>query len=84
MWAILDLTSLLQNRDTVTFEGDAGKTIQIENMPRLTERTPEMTSALKQIMETFIHGFRIPSYGKFLESTVEDRAIKNLEKSGLM
>ncbi len=81
LWALLDLTTLLQNRGTVTFEGDYGKTIEIETMPRLVERTPQMQDSLEKIMNSIINGFKIPGYGKWLQERVEKRALKNIEKS---
>ena len=79
LWAILDLTTLLQNRGTVTFEGDYGKTIEIESVPRLIERTPQMQESLEKIMASIINGFKIKAYGKHLQNKVEKQALKNLE-----
>lgn len=81
LWAILDLTTLLQNRGSVTFEGDYGRTIDIDLPPRLIERNPEMQQSLEKIMHSIIYGFRIPAYGRWLKERVEERAIKNFENS---
>lgn len=81
LWAILDLTTLLQNRGTVTFEGNYSKTFEIETMPRLVERTPQMQESLEKIMNSIIDGFKIHDYGNFLKNRVEKRALKNIEKA---
>ena len=81
LWAILDLTTLLQNRGSVTFEGDYGRTIDIDLTPRLMERTPEMQQSLEKIMNSIVYGFRIPAYGRWLKERVEERAIENFENS---
>ena len=75
------MTTLLQSRGTVTFETNHGKTIAIEATPRLIERTPDMENTLKNIMQDFIYGFKITSYGKYLENKVEERALKNIENA---
>ncbi|MBO7605092.1 MAG: hypothetical protein J6S61_01315, partial [Elusimicrobiaceae bacterium] len=81
LWAIFDLTTLLQNRGTVTFEGDYGKTIEIESVPRLIERKPQIQQSLEQIMASIINGFKIKPYGRYLQNKVEKRALKNIEKA---
>ncbi len=81
LWALLDLTTLLQSRGTITFETNHGKTIEVKATPRLIDRTPEMENTLEKIMQDFIYGFKIPSYGKRLKEKVEKRALKNIENA---
>ncbi len=84
LWAILDLTTILQNRGYVTFEGEYGRTINIEMKPRLIERTPEMQQSLEKIMRSIIYGFKILGYGRLLKNKVEKRAIENFNNSDIM
>lgn len=81
LWALLDLTTLLQSRGTITFETDHGKTIEVDATARLIDRTPEMKNTLEKIMQDFIYGFKIPAYGKHLKEKVEKRALENIENA---
>lgn len=81
LWALLDLTTLLQSRGTITFETNHGTTIEVEATARLIDRTPEMKNTLEKIMQDFIYGFKIPSYGKRLKEKVEKRALENIENA---
>ena len=91
LWAILDLTTLLQDRASVTFEGYYGRTIDIELIPRLIERTPEMQDSLEKIMRDIINGFGylwgihvLPNYGSWLEKKIIDRAEENLRNDKII
>ena len=91
-WALLDLTTLLQSRDFVNYADFQGGAIEVEPLPRLAERTPQLQTLLENLTSIHMQGYGynplIPSrvqeywserYSNHLQKKVEERAIKNQE-----
>ncbi len=82
-WALLDLTSLLQNRDFVNFGDFKGAEIKIEPLPRLVEKTPEMQTKIKALTSIHIRGYLIQRHADSMQRKIEQQAIKNLENANI-
>ncbi len=82
-WALLDLTTLLQNRDFVNFGDFERAEIKIEHLPRLVKRTPEMQATLQTLTSIYIQGYKIQKHADNMQKRVEKQAIKNVENADI-
>ena len=73
LWALLDLTSLLQSSGTVHIDYTSGKTVDIKPMPRLMERTYEMQNLLTNIAT-------MTKYSFYFGDKYEKSVIENADK----
>lgn len=81
LWALLDLTTLLQSREFVYFGDSDSAKIEIEPLPRLSERTPEMARTLKGLTLMHIQGYTFQRHADNMVKEVEERAQRNLQNA---
>lgn len=79
LWALLDLISLLQSQNSITFGYENGETITVEPLPRLIERSQEMQITLMKLITMQKNGFGIKSLGKHYTNIIREDAEQNVE-----
>lgn len=79
LWALMDLSALLQSQSTITFGYETGESITIPTMPRLIERTPEMQKTLKRLMLIHTNNYKINKLGKLFDNKVKNQAEQNIK-----